>query len=295
MKTKILAGLLVVSLPLAALAQTPVAAPAPSSAQTPVKSLPPLSAMVFQIEGKVVFKNDDVIFRQLDEHTWVGSGHLAANESLYLVEGNDKAVLIDSGTNIPDLDKIVASITKKPVMLLATHAHPDHVGSAKYFPELYLNPGDKNSPFMANFKGTIRDLTDGQIIDLGGRSLEVVFTPGHTPGATTFIDKSSGYGFSGDSFGSTNLLLSGTFSTLIATCEKMDAIMQKDGIKFLYPGHFYGKNVETRQRVDDLATIGKNALSGAFKGEVREGGGLGGNLIIAAYGVRVNFSDTSLK
>ena len=90
-----------------------------------------------QIEGKEVFKNDDVVFRQIDEHTWVGSGHLMANESLYLVEGNDKAVLIDAGTKITDLDKIAASISKKPVMLVATHAHPDHTGSAiNYFPEL---------------------------------------------------------------------------------------------------------------------------------------------------------------
>jgi hypothetical protein len=40
------------------------------------------------------------------------------------LEGSDKAVLIDAGTNIADLDKIVASITKKPVMLVATHVHP---------------------------------------------------------------------------------------------------------------------------------------------------------------------------
>ena len=82
------------------------------------------------------------MFRQIDEHTWVGTGRLMANESLYLVEGTKGAVLIDAGTNIADLDKIVASITTKPVMLVATHAHPDHTGSAiNYFPELYINPG----------------------------------------------------------------------------------------------------------------------------------------------------------
>ena len=65
------------------------------------------------------------------------------NESLYLLEGNDKAVLIDAGTKIKDLDKIVASITKKPIMLVATHVHPDHTGSAiNYFPEIYINPAD---------------------------------------------------------------------------------------------------------------------------------------------------------
>jgi hydroxyacylglutathione hydrolase len=249
-----------------------------------------------QIEGKEVFKNDDVVFHQIDEHTWVGTGHLMANESLYLVEGNDKAVLIDAGTKIADLDKIVASITKKPIMLVATHAHPDHTGSAiNYFPDLYINPADAASSFVANYKGKVRDLKDGEIIDLGGRTLEVVFTPGHTPGSTTFIDKKAGYGFSGDSFGSGNLLLFGTFSTLRATCQKTSALMEKDGIKFLYPGHFFGKNAETKQRVDDIATISKDVLSGKVKGEASARGAMGGNLTISAYGVRINYSEKSVR
>jgi hydroxyacylglutathione hydrolase len=249
-----------------------------------------------QIEGKEVFKNDDVVFHQIDEHTWVGTGHLMANESVYLVEGNDKAVLIDAGTKIDDLDKIAASITKKPIMLVATHAHPDHTGSAiNYFPELYINPADAASPFLANYKGKVRDLKDGEIIDLGGRTLEVVFTPGHTPGSTTFIDRNAGYGFSGDSFGSGNLLLSGTFSTLLATCQKTSALMEKYGIKLLYPGHYFGKNAETKQRVDDIATISKDVLAGKVKGEAGARGAMGGNLTINAYGVRINYSERSVK
>jgi glyoxylase-like metal-dependent hydrolase (beta-lactamase superfamily II) len=247
-----------------------------------------------QIEGKEVFKSDDVVFRQIDEHTWVGSGHLMANESLYLVEGNDKAVLIDAGTRITDLDKAAASITKKPVMLVATHAHPDHTGSAiNYFPELYINPADAGSPLLANYKGKIQELKDGQIIDLGGRSLEVVYTPAHTPGSTTLIDRKAGYGFSGDSFGSGNLLLSGTFSTLVETCQKMSALMEKAGIKSLYPGHFMGKNVETKQRVDDMVTLSKDVLAGKVKGET--GGRGAGSLIVSAYGVRINYSERNLK
>ncbi len=80
-----------------------------------------------------------------------------SNESLYLVEGNNRSVLIDAGTRIADLDKIVASITKKPVLLVATHAHPDHTGSAiHYFPELHMNPGDAASSFVASYKGSSR-------------------------------------------------------------------------------------------------------------------------------------------
>jgi Zn-dependent hydrolases, including glyoxylases len=249
-----------------------------------------------QIEGKIVAQNDDVVFRQIDDHTWIGTAHVMANESLYLLEGNDRALLIDAGTRIADLDKVVASITNKPVMLAATHAHPDHTGSAiNYFPELNINPGDAAAPFLANYKGKINPLTNGQVIDLGGRTVEVVFTPAHTPGATTFIDKDAGYGFSGDSFGSGNLLLSGTFSTLIATCQKTAALMEKYKIKHLYPGHFNGRNFETKQRLDDEVTISRDVLAGKLKGEPNPRGLMGLNLVVSAYGVRINYSDKSMQ
>jgi hydroxyacylglutathione hydrolase len=249
-----------------------------------------------QIEGKEVFKNDDVVFHEIDERTWVGTGHMMANESLYLVAGADKAVLIDAGTRIAGLGDAAASIARKPVMLVATHAHPDHTGSAiDDFAELYINPADARSPFLANYKGQIRDLRDGDVIDLGGRTLDVVFTPGHTPGSTTFLDRKAGYGFSGDAFGSGNLLLFGTFSQLRATCEKMSALMEEYGIKYLYPGHYSGRNPETKQRIDDEATIARDVLSGKLKGEAGGRGGRAGSLVVSAYGVRINYSENSLK
>jgi glyoxylase-like metal-dependent hydrolase (beta-lactamase superfamily II) len=115
------------------------------------------------------------------------------------------------------------------------------------------------------------------------------------PGATTFIDKDAGYGFSGDSFGSGNLLLSGTFSTLIATCQKMGALMEKHGIKQLYPGHFNGRNFETKQRLDDEVTISKDVLSGKMKGEPNSRAMLGLNLVVTAFGVRINYGEKSLQ
>ena len=64
-------------------------------------------AQTAEISGKVVYSGPDVVFHQIDEHTWVGTGHLLYNESMYLVEGNKKAMLIDTGKKIADLDKIV--------------------------------------------------------------------------------------------------------------------------------------------------------------------------------------------
>jgi len=251
-----------------------------------------------QIKGEVVYEDENVVFHQIDEHTWVGTGHMSSNESIYLIEGNEKSVLLDAGTKMPDLNKIVASITDKPVTLMLTHVHPDHVGAADYFPVVYMNPGDKESAaqMMPNYKGEFKYLEDGQIIELGGRQLEVVFTPAHTWGSTTYIDKAAGYGFSGDSFGSGNLLLfAGTFSDLIASCEKMSAVMEKEGIEYLYPGHYFGGNPETKQRVDDMITLSKDVLSGKEKGEETEGNRFGFNHIITKYGVRINYGDKAMK
>ncbi len=257
-----------------------------------------VSAQQSYLEGKEAFKNGDVVFHQIDEHTWVGTGNRVYNESLYLVEGTDKAVLIDAGTNIRHLDRIVAGLTKKPVILVATHVHGDHTGSSiDCFPEIYINPGDTVliPQVMGGYKGKIRYLADGEEIDLGDRKLEVVFTPAHTPGSTTFIDRNAGYGFSGDAFGSGNLLLSMDFSTLISTCLKMSAIMQEFGIKYLFPGHYYGNNPETKQRVDDMVILSRDVLSGKAKGVENPNGGMGLNLVISDYGVRINYSEKAIK
>lgn len=250
------------------------------------------------LKGKEAFKNEDVAFHQIDEHTWVGTGNLVFNESLYLIEGSEKAILIDAGTKIKDLDQIVASITSKPVMLVATHVHPDHTGSAvNCFSEIFINPADTVNihNFMPGYKGKVKYLKDGQKIELGGRTIEVVFTPAHTPGSTTFIDEKAGYGFSGDSFGSGNLLLTSTFSGLIASCQKASAIMEKYGIKYFYPGHYWGDNPETKQRVDDMITLSKDVISGKVKGVVNPKDTYGLKYVAEDYGVKINYSEKSVK
>jgi hypothetical protein len=90
-------------------------------------------------------------------------------------------------------------------------------------------------------------------------------------------------------------LLGETLSTLVATCQKTSALMDKHGIKLLYPGHFFGKNAETKQRLDDMATISRDVLAGKAKGEPNPRGMMGLNLLITAYGVRIDYSENSVK
>ena len=245
-----------------------------------------------QYPEKFVCRDAGVVFHQIDEHTWVGNGHYCYNESVYILEGEDRALLIDAGVYMPTLDKVAAQLTGKPVTLALTHGHGDHVGSARLFPEVWLHAADtallrSNLP---DYQGEIKLLSDGDVIDLGGRQIEVLHTPGHTFGSITFFDKTNRYGFSGDAFGSTNLLLfAGPFSALANTCERTIEYMEKNGIEKLYPGHYHGDNPETLQRVKDELTLSREVLSGKRKGEAGEANGL--NRFVRDFGVTIRYND----
>ena len=240
---------------------------------------------------KFVYRDGDIVFRQIDEHTWEGNGHLCYNESVYVVEGEDRALVIDAGAWMPHLDKAIAQLTDKPTTLVITHAHGDHVGGVICFPEVWVHPAD--TVLIGNaegYNGEIKFLADGEIIDLGGRQLEVLHTPGHTFGSITLFDKANHYGFSGDAFGSTNLLLfAGPFSEFAKTCVRTAAYMEKNGIEKLYPGHYHNGNVETLQRVKDELTLSRDVLSGKRKGVVEEANGL--NRYVRDFGVTIRYYD----
>lgn len=247
------------------------------------------------LRGDIVYQDDEVVFRKLDDHTWIGNGHRLYNESLYLVEGNKSAVLIDAGVRIPELDKIVAKITSKPVTMILTHGHGDHIGGAGPFPEVWVSPADEQM-FLSNlrgYQGKIVHLTDGQIIDLGDRKLEVMFTPGHTAGSVTFFDKANHYGFSGDAFGSTNLLVFTYLSNVVASAAKVEKYIKENNIKFLFPGHYSGDNLETPQRVTDIKEMCQEVLDGKRQPIKSDGNNGGNDLMIDDKGVRITFSSRS--
>jgi glyoxylase-like metal-dependent hydrolase (beta-lactamase superfamily II) len=215
---------------------------------------------------------------------------------MYIIEGKDKAVLIDAGTTIPNLDRIVAKITKKPVTLILTHVHPDHAGAAGCFDEVWINPADTVfvPAFMPDYKGTIKYLENGQLIDLGGRVLETYFTPGHTPGSTTFLEVGTEIGYSGDSFGNGNLLVFDDFQTLIKTCQDSYDYFSSKGYSKFYCGHFFGVNFETLERIQLIQTMAQEALDGKIDGEPT--GGFGNmNTVITRNGFRLNYNDLELE
>ena len=62
---------------------------------------------------------------------------------MYLIEGDEKAILIDTGLGNLDVGAIAASLTKKPVEVINTHCHGDHIGGNGDFSKIYLSPKDR--------------------------------------------------------------------------------------------------------------------------------------------------------
>ena len=67
-----------------------------------------------------------------------------SSDYMYLVEGTQKAALIDTGMGYPGLRDVVERLTDKPVVVLNTHGHLDHIGGNDEFETIYLNPDDKS-------------------------------------------------------------------------------------------------------------------------------------------------------
>ncbi|MDO4736373.1 MAG: MBL fold metallo-hydrolase [Bacteroidia bacterium] len=244
---------------------------------------------------ETVYKDANVTFRKIDNNTWLGSGNVMSSESMYLLEGQDKAILIDAGTTIPNLDKVVAEITNKPVTLVITHVHPDHAGAVDCFDQVWIGAADTvNIPeFMPNYKGKINYLANGQKIELGGRTIEAYHTPGHTPGSVTFLEVGTDRGFCGDAFGtgsgktSGGILVFCDLDIIINTCREAYNYFTQKGYKKFYCGHFYGENFMTLERLKHVETFAKEVKAG--KHEIKPTSFMTLNSIASSKDFRMRF------
>lgn len=199
-------------------------------------------SVVFCIKSQEIFKNSEVSVSKLKDKTWVFETW--DNTTMYLLEGKKRAMLIDTGTKCEGLDDIVGKITKKPVDVIITHAHPDHAGCAGYFDKIRIHPADTVlfARGLDKYQGEVEFLHDGEKFDLGGRTLEVIHMPGHTPGSVVILDEANGDCYSGDAFGSGQVWLqcipTSSIDTFLQSCGRMEKIMREQGIKEIWCGHY---------------------------------------------------------
>jgi glyoxylase-like metal-dependent hydrolase (beta-lactamase superfamily II) len=163
--------------------------------------------------------------------------HQSEETISYLIVGEKQALLFDTGMGISDIKRLVAEpphpliqIIKAPVLVLNSHTHDDHVGGNWEF-ETVL--GMDSEFTRTNAKGSREDaqaeiapgeicgelpkdfdaksyatkpwkiskyVHDGEKLDLGGRTIEIIATPGHTPDAISLLDRANGLLFTGDTY-----------------------------------------------------------------------------------------------
>jgi hydroxyacylglutathione hydrolase len=125
----------------------------------------------------------------------------ATNCWLLAREGSEDAVVIDPGFFADRILGLLQAAGKRPVVVLATHGHFDHIGAAAELcgTELpfYIHKEDELAltdplawgsgfPVPPVIPNDVRTVSDGDVIEGGGLALEVVHTPGHTPGSVCF-------------------------------------------------------------------------------------------------------------
>ena len=148
----------------------------------------------------------------------------------YLIVGEKRALLFDTGMGISDIKKVTTGLTALPIVVLNSHTHNDHVGGNWQFDNIY---GMDTDFTRKNAKGSSEDaqaeiapgeicgtlpkgfdaksyatkswtiatfLEDEDRIDLGERNIEVIATPGHTPDAISLLDRANGLLFTGDTY-----------------------------------------------------------------------------------------------
>lgn len=187
----------------------------------------------------------------------------------HLILGDERAILFDTGLGLFPIRPVVERITDLPVTVLNSHTHFDHVGGNAEFASILAVDTEYTRANMAGF-GNARigedfvaeafcngppagvDLTkmhtrawqasefvaDGDILDLGGRRLEVLHVPGHTPDATALLDAENGLLFTGDSFYDAEIWLFAPETNL----EEYDRAISRlagieEDVKYLFGAH----------------------------------------------------------
>lgn len=202
-------------------------------------------------------------------------------ENTYILsdETND-CVIIDPGCYTEEEKKELADFITdsalKPVKLLLTHAHIDHVlGNnficGKYDLKIEMNAIEKELLKSAELYGGMWGinvepspapevfLEEGDVVKFGNSSLEIIFTPGHSPGSICFINRQQKFAIAGDvlfhgSIGRSDLP-GGDYETLIKSIhEKVFSL--SDDFK-IYPGHGPATSIAHEKKFNPF--VGENA------------------------------------
>ena len=107
---------------------------------------------------------------EIAPHTWCLSEFRLVNA--FLIEGEEKAALVDTGCGIGDLAGEVRALTDKPLIILLTHTHFDHDGGVFEFPgvPVYVNPLDAQFLYSVSWAYSLPGSGSGRTAEIGAQS-----------------------------------------------------------------------------------------------------------------------------
>lgn len=159
--------------------------------------------------------------------------------NVYVVEGKDSALIIDTGYGQGDLKAFIETLTKLPLIVVNTHGHGDHTGNNKQFAKIYVHPDDFYM-FRSNSKNAPKliPVREGYVFNLGDRKIEVIDVPGHTPGSIVLLDAASKVLFSGDNTNNLVWLFLGDCKPLEVYLQSLEKVQKRiNDFNIVMPGH----------------------------------------------------------
>ena len=236
----------------------------------------------------------------------------------WLVEGRDRAALIDTGLGIAPIRPLVETLTEAPVSVINTHAHFDHVGGNHEFEDVSVHelgaaklrqgvPAERLTAYLAyardlvaaaeqyreldrryfflvddssdprplpeGFKdadwrigpsGAARTLRDGDRIDLGGRALNVLHTPGHSPDSVSLLDEPAGILFAGDTINTGPIYAHLPDSDLTQFAQSAERLRELAPMLCMVCVSHFGRAVVDPQILAEVAAALRDILHGSI-------------------------------
>ena len=202
------------------------------------------------------------------ENTWqIDDGGVR----FFLLAGSERALMIDTGMTIKDAKAVAESLVDIPVELLITHADPDHIGGSEAFETFYMHPSEANNYYKSQKRTcTFIPVWDGDTIDLGGRVVEIIHLPGHTPGSIAVLDIEAIALYSGDPVQKNGgIFMFGPNRELHAYISSLERLWSvRDRFDHIYPAH--AECPITSDVIPQLIEGARRVISGEIKGEVSD-------------------------
>ncbi len=177
--------------------------------------------------------------------TPLGEGAFALDEDgvrCFLFEGENTAMLVDTGFGKGDLKETCETLTNKPIFVVNTHADGDHLGCGAQFKKTFMHPAEFDY-YKNKAAGPLLEtlpIWEGDILDLGTRRFEVIHIPGHTPGSIALLDRANKLLLTGDSAGCAPIYMFGpgrNMPAFEASTKKLIALYESGAFETILPCH----------------------------------------------------------